>query len=350
MTQGEAGAFDPAAAPRSAGNHRYGGFGRGAAVEVYGYDTDDAADPILRADRTLRTTYRRLSGRPFRCTLVGVGRRGVHFELESFDGDVQGEVHEHPDLLLAVLPIESGGTRAFGAPMVGGPMVVAPATSFSGTTPGGVSFVSVDFEGEELERLVAAAGVDRRTCPWLQPGHHAVEGPLGEELTLALGDLAEVLRDDPERLAEPRAFEQLHWDFTHLLAQVMGAEQPRAAWPRSGRHALAEAARAWIERRARSEGVPVALGALCRELGTSERTLQAVFAEQFGVGVREMERTFRLQGAREFLLAGRAGSEREQVTAVATRYGFWHLGRFSAYYRAMFGESPSATLRRARRR
>ena len=52
----------------------------------------------------------------------------------------------------------------------------------------------------------------------------------------------------------------------------------------------------------------------------------------------------RMHLARRSLLRADAGTV--NVTTVATEYGFWELGRFSVEYRALFGESPSAALRR----
>ena len=43
-------------------------------------------------------------------------------------------------------------------------------------------------------------------------------------------------------------------------------------------------------------------------------------------------------------------SARDAVTRAASDFGFWHLGRFAGHYRALFGESPSETVARARTR
>ena len=42
----------------------------------------------------------------------------------------------------------------------------------------------------------------------------------------------------------------------------------------------------------------------------------------------------------------RADPSKATVTRIVTDHGFWELGRFSIVYRALFGESPSETLRR----
>jgi len=56
-------------------------------------------------------------------------------------------------------------------------------------------------------------------------------------------------------------------------------------------------------------------------------------------------RTARYEKVREALHRAEPG---ENVTEIAARWGFNHLGRFSVDYRRRFGENPSSTLRQRR--
>lgn len=81
-------------------------------------------------------------------------------------------------------------------------------------------------------------------------------------------------------------------------------------------------------------------------LGVSLRSLQAGFRGWRNTTPSAVLRRIRLERARDALSRSDGGAT---VTAVALRYGFAHLGRFSAYYQSAFGEPPGATLRRCRR-
>ncbi|HYN61299.1 MAG TPA: helix-turn-helix domain-containing protein [Rubrivivax sp.] len=83
--------------------------------------------------------------------------------------------------------------------------------------------------------------------------------------------------------------------------------------------------------------------ALCRELHTSERSLQLAFREQFDTNARAFVLSARLQHAHAMLLAA---GDRMTLTEIATQSGVWHLGRFPRYYRDLFGCTPSEMQRR----
>jgi transcriptional regulator GlxA family with amidase domain len=90
-------------------------------------------------------------------------------------------------------------------------------------------------------------------------------------------------------------------------------------------------------------GTSVPISRLSRIVGLSERGLRNAF---YGVRGMSPKRRFvaeRLEGARRELSDARHGGT--TVTGVATRYGFYELGRFAASYKEAFGETPSVTLR-----
>lgn len=85
---------------------------------------------------------------------------------------------------------------------------------------------------------------------------------------------------------------------------------------------------------------------LARTVGVTSRTLLRTFQETFAVPPRQYLILRELHAVRRSLRG--SGSEDATVADVLTRHGIWEFGRFAARYRRQFGESPSATLARAR--
>jgi AraC-like DNA-binding protein len=83
---------------------------------------------------------------------------------------------------------------------------------------------------------------------------------------------------------------------------------------------------------------------LCAALGVSDRLLRSVCAEHLGMGPTGYDRLRRMSLVRRALRRGNGHAA--SVSEVARRYAFADPGRFAVNYRAVFGELPSATLRR----
>lgn len=90
---------------------------------------------------------------------------------------------------------------------------------------------------------------------------------------------------------------------------------------------------------------PVDLELLASVAGVRPRTLESHFRTFLGTTPLGWLRRTRFANARRALESGCAGAT---VTRIAQTSGFDQLGRFAAEYRAIYGETPSATLRRAR--
>jgi len=125
----------------------------------------------------------------------------------------------------------------------------------------------------------------------------------------------------------------------YLYAQILQRAQGTRPL-RSRDHRLYLRAREMVEDQ---PDEPMGVTQLARRLGVPSEILRAAFKETVGVGPGLWLRLKRLDGARRDLLAAR-GSDRP-VSDIAMKWGFWHLGRFSAYYAALYGEVPSRTVR-----
>jgi AraC-like DNA-binding protein len=121
---------------------------------------------------------------------------------------------------------------------------------------------------------------------------------------------------------------------TCTIAAFTGGAVTRHSWVIARFDELLEANRDW----------PVRLAEICEMTGVSDRTLRICCHEQLGMGPMRYMWLRRMHLARRALT--RADRAAATVTEIATRFGFYELGRFSVEYRALFGELPSMSLRR----
>lgn len=87
---------------------------------------------------------------------------------------------------------------------------------------------------------------------------------------------------------------------------------------------------------------PITTTDVAAHVGLSVRGLQQAFQRQVGTAPNAMLRGIRLDRVRDELRAGTPGDV--TVAAVAVKWGFAHLGRFSGAYLTRFGEYPRDTL------
>jgi len=160
-----------------------------------------------------------------------------------------------------------------------------------------------------------------------------------QRLHAAAGHLAE---EAPEIIANPDAARGLEQSLIEAMVGCLADGEVRE-------DSLAQQHHELIMRRfhkvvEENPEQPLYIPEICKAIRVSQRTLLACCQEHLGMAPKRYLLRRRMHLARGALRE--AGSDAPAVTDIATRYGFWQLGRFAVEYQSLFGESPSATLRR----
>ncbi|HVT68585.1 MAG TPA: AraC family transcriptional regulator [Trebonia sp.] len=204
--------------------------------------------------------------------------------------------------------------------------------------------------GLKIERAVLEARLAELTST---PVRSVI--PLGPRLDLRAGagqrwwELAQVLAgftaDPAGPLNQPMVMRPLVESV--LTALLYAADHPYRAVlaARCSRPGPAAVQRAVDLLEAEPE-LPWTVGDLACQVGLSTRALQYGFTAHTGLSPMSYLRQVRLQRADADLRA--ADATGQGVAGIASRWGFTHLGRFAAAYRARYGRTPSQTLHGAR--
>jgi AraC-like DNA-binding protein len=165
--------------------------------------------------------------------------------------------------------------------------------------------------------------------------------PLMARLRSLHAGLTRLANTAPEIIADyPLAAKALDAQLTGLFLECLDSESAETVHPAKRQQSL-------IVKRLYSMGVecgdePLYVMDACRALGISARMLHRTCCDQLGIGPKRYLILRRFHLARRALRSAPPGTS---VTEIATKFGFWELGRFAVTYKTIFGESPSATLR-----
>lgn len=223
-------------------------------------------------------------------------------------------------------------------------IAVSSAGEFEFVTAPGTTLLAVCIDDEWLDAHAARVQAGARAGPRPASALLALGAERQQELQELLDAAMLLARDQPALLAQPalrRTLTQSMADAV-LTALAPGAWQTQIAPGAGARQRIVREARAHMQ--AHADEV-ITVPDLCVATGSSRRALQYAFEDVLHVGPVAYLRMMRLNRVRHDLLADGAAS----VGDIAARWGFWHLSRFAADYRALFGELPSATRARPRR-
>lgn len=308
--------------------------------ETSGADLDAAVHMYEDAYASVGFTATRTE-RPFAYRFRVVGDDVMSFRSTRFDARMQGEL-DVPDEYVVMWTTDGGGRVDVGRQEV----AFTPATPMMFPTGRPFAFdlqdvrqSLVQFDRTALERVAAEVHgaqpgplvFDHTATPrtaelrgWNAQVQRAAAIVLGRASVSPLA-LAEVARDTARSLLRT---------FPHKLLA------PDVPLPQGATGRVREA----IEYMHAFAHTPISTTDVAEHVGLSVRGLQQAFQRQVGTAPNALLRGIRLDRVREELRRASVGDL--TVASVAMRWGFAHLGRFSAAYAARFSEYPRDTLQR----
>ena len=268
-------------------------------------------------------------------------------KTQVFSETVSQRVHEigsawPGSLVLAVVRNASEPLRWHGR-LAG----AADVACFSGhqefdiVVPAGSEILAVAIDSADFHCYAEAVSLDEalRRSPGIP---QLLSSPVQHSRLVGLLDATlQIATEAPHLLQHAQAQKSLREAFyDQLIGLREDPQQAAVSLNASGRSALVSAVRDYAL--AQSDEVP-SVADLCRIFGVSRRSLQYAFEEVVGMNPVAYLRAQRLNAVRRAIKTAETNTP---VMEIAARWGFWHPSYFTASYKKLFGELPSATRQR----
>lgn len=240
--------------------------------------------------------------------------------------------------VFALVAVADGPSRCCGYRIGPNSLIVGqPGSTVSAALAPFEGFALIVEEAEVLSRLGGASvwALENASCPIVE-----LSPQQGHRLTDALRGVCSGVRSSVSAWRAHQAETSRH----EILDAICAALRLCKPTQTSGHRARTNHVRV-VERvlqRVREQSAErIDAHDLCLEIGASRRSLHYAFETVVGIPPAQFLRMLRLNGVRWEL---RRGIADVSIGDVAARWGFWHMGRFAADYRRLFGELPSGTV------
>lgn len=277
-------------------------------------------------------------GADFSYRYTSVGDDEVTLRGSQFAGSITGRIQTDGEYVVSWLTAGDGVTDLDGSPLRH--VYGRPAIFVTGR-PNSFEFHDyrqnlIHFDGAYLERI-AQEVEGTAGGPLLFDTTARPEGEALRRWSATVAAVAQVIYDaDSSALLRREANRAVAVALLETFPHDALAAPSDLLVPRAGRLRTA------IEFMYAHAHEPIRTETIAEASGVSLRTLQSEFRREFGFTAVDYLRRIRLDAVRKELRACEPGEV--GVAEVARRWGFAHLGRFSASYASRFGERPSTTL------
>lgn len=305
------------------------------------HDADHLARHLTGWDQV----YDQITCGPFAGELDELRMPDVQIFRERMNQAVHQVCRVRPDAMWFGLTLEGDASRINGLRVESSSVMARPGNrQFELVTP-----ANHDIYGIVVSRGLLEDGVRRNGCA---AALEVLEG--AEILCVQPAARAAMLRMLSTMLSEADISKDMD-DFCVLQAQnrvvdsllaMLGAAHVEACLfkSRQRRRRIVAKARAYLfAHRDRAVSIPE----LCDHTHVSRRTLQTCFDDVLGISPVVYLRRLRLNGIRRMLLEDVA--ETRGIGSVAADWGIDNFSQFSSDYKRLFGKSPSAYVKMARR-
>jgi len=163
-----------------------------------------------------------------------------------------------------------------------------------------------------------------------------------DRLSRAFDLLSQTVNHHEDAALAKREADAIEQAFLEIAVRSLAGDPSRISPYQSARLTSARIVRTCEDYARKWRYQNVTLAGLCQASGVPERRVRSAFYECYQMPPTAYLRVAALNTVRRELAEG--PRLRNAVNHAATDWGFWHLSRFAAQYRALFGESPRHTL------